>query len=366
MSVEAPQKTLHSKRPLRKYPKIVDLPAYDAPEEDNDPLTDDRVSGASIPLSVPRHTTATESCSAHPKPSATTRAKHRQASSLALDSDGVDLPTSTTHAEPINSNRSPQSAATFVFPAPSATTTLAAKVRADPMQTIHPAIISQPANLSRRAHSPCSPKVAFDPAALTPEDIQAFVQNAINGESWRKYKINPPPIGRPIRIYADGVYDLLHFGHTLHLRQAKLSFPSVYLLAGVHSDEIVKTYKGGSIMTHAERLEVIRHCRWVDEVVADAPWVIDKAFLDKWEIDYVAHDEEPYATAEHADTFALPKSQGRFLPTRRTPGVSTSDLFERIISGYRKCHFDEVLVKMGRAELKAGGSNYYDRSPNGS
>lgn len=47
-------------------------------------------------------------------------------------------------------------------------------------------------------------KEAFDPAALTPEDIRAFVQKAIEGESWRTYRINPPPVDRPIRIYADG------------------------------------------------------------------------------------------------------------------------------------------------------------------
>lgn len=39
---------------------------------------------------------------------------------------------------------------------------------------------------------------------LSAEDIRAFVDKAIAGEVTRKYKINPPPEGRPIRIYADG------------------------------------------------------------------------------------------------------------------------------------------------------------------
>lgn len=38
-------------------------------------------------------------------------------------------------------------------------------------------------------------------------------------------------------------------------------------------------------------------CRWVDEVVEDAPWVITQEFLDKHKIDYVAHDALPYVTA---------------------------------------------------------------------
>ena len=41
--------------------------------------------------------------------------------------------------------------------------------------------------------------------------------------------------------------------HALQLRQAKLSFPDVYLLVGVCSDEIVKAYKSRTIMNHAER-----------------------------------------------------------------------------------------------------------------
>lgn len=85
------------------------------------------------------------------------------------------------------------------------------------------------------------------------------------------------------------------------LRQAKLSFPSpvaktptvpptlgnlnsisgVYLLAGVHSDAQCLEHKAGTVMSHAERCESVRHCVWVDEVVPDAPWIIDQEFLDK-------------------------------------------------------------------------------------
>jgi hypothetical protein len=62
--------------------------------------------------------------------------------------------------------------------------------------------------------------------------------------------------------------------------------------------------------THTPSLEAARHCRWVDEIVADAPWIIDQAFLDKYQIDYVAHDEDPYAASGHDDVYEYCKGLG--------------------------------------------------------
>jgi glycerol-3-phosphate cytidylyltransferase-like family protein len=44
-------------------------------------------------------------------------------------------------------------------------------------------------------------------------------------------------------------------------------------------------------MPHVERCEVVRHCRWVDEVIPDAPWMLEKDQLVQWRINYVAFDE---------------------------------------------------------------------------
>lgn len=154
--------------------------------------------------------------------------------------------------------------------------------------------------------------------------------------------------------------------HALQLRQAKLAFPDVHLLVGVCSDEQVHQHKARTVMNHAERLEAVRHCRWVDEVVEDAPWVIDAAFIERHQIDYVAHDEEAYQSAGHHDVYQFAKDEGRFLPTRRTPGVSTSELIERMVKGYRNRMFDPKLVKMGRADLQAEGSEYDGMSRLGS
>ncbi len=42
--------------------------------------------------------------------------------------------------------------------------------------------------------------------------------------------------------------------------------------------------------------------------------------------------------------------------------MSTSELLERIVSGYRRRDFDAKLAKMGHSELCAEGSDYDDMS----
>eukprot|EP00921_Rhytidocystis_pertsovi_P010949 GHVQ01017636.1.p1 GENE.GHVQ01017636.1~~GHVQ01017636.1.p1 ORF type:complete len:354 (-),score=57.45 GHVQ01017636.1:1436-2497(-) len=103
----------------------------------------------------------------------------------------------------------------------------------------------------------------------------------------------------PVRIYADGVYDLLHVGHMRQLEQARQLFPHVILIVGVASDEETHRLKGPTVQSMAERAETLRHVRWVDEVVAPCPWIITPEFVHKHRIHYVAHDDAPYQAVQN-------------------------------------------------------------------
>lgn len=213
------KKTLHSKRSFGRYHPI-DSPTYDAQvllfpfpyprsspcllrsEEDNDPLTDDGGPSIFIPPTVSRP------AANKPPLKAPFRARHQLASSMLSD-DGTDSQTydgdvessvtADTGSHPFNRTslhptlHYSSSASTLTSQvddmAPSTSTSNVAALAPDePMPTVEAMSV-------------------FNPAALTPDDIQAFVRKAIEGEPSRSYTINQPPIHRPVRIFADGMHE---------------------------------------------------------------------------------------------------------------------------------------------------------------
>lgn len=143
------------------------------------------------------------------------------------------------------------------------------------------------------------------------------------------YKTNPPPQGRPVRIYADGVFDLFHIGHMRALQQAKIAFPDVHLVVGVTGNKETHKRKGLTVLSARERAESVRHCKWVDEVIEDCPWIVTAEFLEKHQIDYVAHDDLPYGADEGDDIYGPIKEKGMFLVTQRTEGLSTTGIITK-------------------------------------
>ena len=62
-------------------------------------------------------------------------------------------------------------------------------------------------------------------------------------------------------------------------------------MVGVFSDELCEQNDTACSIPHVERCELIRHCRWVDEVITDAPFQISEDFVRERRIEYVAVED---------------------------------------------------------------------------
>ena len=65
--------------------------------------------------------------------------------------------------------------------------------------------------------------------------------------------------------YTSGVYDLFHVGHLNLLKNAKGLCDK--LIVGVTSDELVSYKNKKAVISHNERMEIVRNIKFVDAVV---------------------------------------------------------------------------------------------------
>ncbi len=99
-------------------------------------------------------------------------------------------------------------------------------------------------------------------------------------------------------VYVDMVADLFHAGHVRFLEQSRAlaaeraGGDDVRLVAGLMGDDAAASYKRSPVQSLAERVVVVGACRYVDEVVPDAPMPFDGAFLDAHGIDLVVHGDD--------------------------------------------------------------------------
>jgi len=133
------------------------------------------------------------------------------------------------------------------------------------------------------------------------------------------------------RVYVDAVADLMHPGHVAMFKRAKEQ--GDYLIVGIHSDAEVAAYKRKPIMTMEERIATVAACRYVDEVIPNAPLRMDEAYIRAHQIDLVIHgDDISLQTAQ--DWYAAPIRLGIFKTIPYTQGISTTDLIGRIVKMY--------------------------------
>jgi ethanolamine-phosphate cytidylyltransferase len=145
------------------------------------------------------------------------------------------------------------------------------------------------------------------------------------------------------RIWVDGCFDMLHFGHTNALRQAFALGPAgkTELWCGCHSDEEIIKVKGPPIMHEEERYEALRACKWVDFVVENYPYSTRLKDMVLFEIDFVAHGDDISVGADGRNSYQEIIDAGKFRVFKRTDGISTTDLVGRMLLCTKQHMVDE-------------------------
>mmetsp|Transcript_3095 Transcript_3095/g.7268 ORF Transcript_3095/g.7268 Transcript_3095/m.7268 type:complete len:466 (+) Transcript_3095:92-1489(+) len=147
-----------------------------------------------------------------------------------------------------------------------------------------------------------------------------------------------------VRIFLDGAFDMMHYGHMNAFRLAKSL--GTHLVVGVNSDKSITSCKGKPLMNDDERLTMVSACKFVDEVVPDCPYIMNKEYLDyvieKYSIDYVVHGDDP-CFVDGKDVYAAAKAAGKFRTIPRTEGVSTTDIVGRMLLLTKEHHLHGSL-----------------------
>jgi ethanolamine-phosphate cytidylyltransferase len=76
---------------------------------------------------------------------------------------------------------------------------------------------------------------------------------------------------------------------------------------------------------------MVRSCKWVDEVVENAPYIASVETLDKYKCDFVCHGEDVSLGEDGRDVYEHVKKCGRLKTIKRTEGVSTTELVGRML-----------------------------------
>lgn len=129
-------------------------------------------------------------------------------------------------------------------------------------------------------------------------------------------------------IYTKMVADLFHPGHVNFLRNARALGDR--LVVHIVDDERVSSFKRQPVMTQEERMAVVAACRHVDEVIADGPRIITRAFMEQnqYAVYAFACNGAAELAVKRRDCPDLPEEMLGVLSY--TEGVSTTDLIHRI------------------------------------
>ncbi len=130
-----------------------------------------------------------------------------------------------------------------------------------------------------------------------------------------------------VKVYAKGVFDLIHFGHVRFFKEIK-KFAD-HLTVGVSPDERATSMKRMPIFSAIHRAEVVSAIRYVDEVILDGPLNITPEFMQSNKFDFYVFGSSNDREREIRLTECVDLRSEMIIELPYTQGVSTTQILTR-------------------------------------
>ena len=136
-------------------------------------------------------------------------------------------------------------------------------------------------------------------------------------------------------IYTDGIFDLFHRGHIEYLNLIKKTYPNFKLYVGIINDQDATKYKREPIYNHEDRVIIISNIKCVDNVIENAPLIVNEEFLNKYNIDLVVHGFSNEKDIENQkEFFEIPVKLNKFDSIPYYNKISSTEIIEKIKKYY--------------------------------
>lgn len=156
-------------------------------------------------------------------------------------------------------------------------------------------------------------------------------------------------------VYIDGAFDMFHAGHVETLKAARAL--GDFLIVGIHNDDMINSHRGSNypIMNLNERVLSVLGCRYVDDVLIDAPWNITREMIAALNISIVATGtlRDCAVPKHHEDKYyEVPRQLGILATVESQAKITVDDIVERILS-------QESAYQLKLKKKSAAENDYY-------